>query len=70
MSAKPELNLDRFMPYRLSVVTNRVSSAIAQHYSQRFNLSIPEWRVIAVLGQNPGLSASQVAERNRVDSPT
>ena len=67
MSTRPELNLDRFMPYRLSVVTNRVSSAIAQHYSQRFDLSIPEWRVIAVLGQSPGLSARQVAQRTAMD---
>ena len=64
---KLELDLDRFMPYRLSVLTNRVSSAIARHYSERFNLSIPEWRVIAVLGQNPGLSAREVAERTAMD---
>ena len=67
MPKKPELDLDRFMPYRLSVLTNRVSSAIARHYSERFNLSIPEWRVIAVLGQNPGLSAREVAERTAMD---
>lgn len=67
MPNKPRLDLDRFMPYRLSIVTNRVSSAIARHYSERFNLSIPEWRVIAVLGQAPGLSARQVAERTAMD---
>ena len=67
MRNKPQLDLDRFMPYRLSVLTNRVSSAIARHYSERFNLSIPEWRVIAVLGQNPGLSAREVAERTAMD---
>ena len=67
MPNRSRLNLDRFVPYRLSIVTNRVSSAIARHYSARFNLSIPEWRVIAVLGQTPGLSASQVAERTAMD---
>lgn len=61
------LDLDSFMPYRLSVVTNRVSSAIARHYSDRFGLSIPEWRVMAVLGQSPGLSAREVAERTAMD---
>ena len=55
------------MPYRLSVLTNRVSNAIARHYSERFSLSIPEWRVIAVLGQTPGLSAREVAERTAMD---
>jgi DNA-binding MarR family transcriptional regulator len=61
------LDLDHFTPYRLSVVTNRVSSAIARHYSDRFELSIPEWRVMAVLGQAPGLSAREVAERTAMD---
>jgi len=67
MPNKARLDLDRFMPYRLSVLTNRVSSAIARHYSQRFSLSIPEWRVMAVLGQTPGLSAREVAERTAMD---
>jgi DNA-binding MarR family transcriptional regulator len=67
MPNRPHLDLDRFMPYRFSIVTNRVSSAIARHYSARFNLTIPEWRVIAVLGQTPGLSARQVAVRTAMD---
>ena len=67
MPNKSVLNLDQFIPYRLSVLTNRVSSAIARHYSDRFNLSIPEWRVMAVLGQTPSLSARQVAERTAMD---
>ncbi|MBV8978900.1 MAG: winged helix-turn-helix transcriptional regulator [Alphaproteobacteria bacterium] len=61
------LDLDRFVPYRLSVLTNRISGAIARHYSARFALSIPEWRVMAVLGQSPGLSARHVAERTAMD---
>ena len=67
MRNKSVLNLDQFVPYRLSVLTNRVSGAIARHYSDRFSLSIPEWRVMAVLGQTPGLSARQVAERTAMD---
>ena len=61
--SKPQLNLDTFLPYRLSVLSNRVSDAIARQYSERFNLSIPEWRIIAVLGQSPDLSARDVAAR-------
>jgi DNA-binding MarR family transcriptional regulator len=62
-----ELNLDRFVPYRLSVLTNRISNAIARHYSERFGLSIAEWRVLAVVGQSPGLSAREVAQRTEMD---
>jgi DNA-binding MarR family transcriptional regulator len=61
------LDLDRFLPYRLSVLSNRVSDAIARQYSDRFDLSIPEWRIMAVLGGTPGLSARAVAERTAMD---
>lgn len=61
------LDLDRFMPYRLSVLTNRISSAIAREYSDRFELTIPEWRAMAVLGGTSGLSAREVAERTAMD---
>jgi DNA-binding MarR family transcriptional regulator len=61
------LVLDRFVPYRLSVLTNRVSGAIAAHYADRFALTIPEWRVMAVLGDTPGLSAREVAARTAMD---
>lgn len=66
MSTK-RLQLDRFIPYRLSVLTNQVSSAIARHYSERFGLTIPEWRIMAVLGETPGLSAREVAARTAMD---
>jgi DNA-binding MarR family transcriptional regulator len=62
-----KLVLDRFLPYRLSVLSNRLSAAIAEAYSQRFGLSIPEWRVMAVLALEPGLAAAEVAERTAMD---
>lgn len=65
--SKKRLQLDRFVPYRLSVLTNTVSSAIARRYEERFKLTIPEWRVTAVLGETPGLSAREVAMRTAMD---
>jgi len=62
------IDLDRFLPYRLSVLSNLVSGAIAEAYQRRFGLSIPEWRVLAVLARYPGLSAAEVAERTRMDA--
>jgi DNA-binding MarR family transcriptional regulator len=67
MNPHAELDLEHFLPYRLSVLSNRVSSAIAQVYSDRFALSITEWRVMAVLGRYPGLSANEVAQRTAMD---
>ncbi len=67
MSDHPILELQRFLPYRLSVLSNRTSDAIAREYSQRFALSVTEWRVMAVLGRYPNLSANQVAQRTAMD---
>lgn len=61
------LILEDFLPYRLSVLSNIVSTAIAATYSERFGLSIPAWRVMAILGRFPGLSAAEVAERTAMD---
>ena len=67
LTGSDELHLERFLPYRLSLLTNTVSAAIADAYSTRHNLTIPEWRVIAVLARAPGLSAAEVAERTAMD---
>jgi DNA-binding MarR family transcriptional regulator len=61
------LQLDRFIPYRLSVLTNTVSMVIAGAYEREFGLSIPQWRVMAVLARYPDLSAIEVAERTAMD---
>ena len=64
---KEELILEEFLPYRLAVLSHTVSTTIAKVYEKRFGLSIPEWRVIAILGRFPGMSAVEVAERTMMD---
>ena len=64
---KEELILEDFLPYRLAVLSHTISTTIAKVYEQRFGLSIPEWRVIAILGRFPGLSAVEVADRTMMD---
>ncbi len=67
MPMNEELLLENFLPYRLAVTSNTISTTLARAYDKRFNVSIPEWRVIAVLGRFPGLSAVEVAERTLMD---
>jgi len=62
-----ELRLEYFLPYRLAVLSTTVSATVARAYDKRFGVSIPEWRVIAVLGRFPGLSAVEVAGRTMMD---
>ena len=69
MTEHAPLELERFLPYRLSILSNRVSQAIARDYQSRFDLSMTEWRVMAVLARfdGDGLSASEVAARTEMD---
>ena len=67
MSETPQLELERFLPYRLSLLSNTISQAIAREYEARFGLSVTQWRVLAVLGRYSGLSAGEVAERVAMD---
>ncbi|MEZ0470867.1 MarR family winged helix-turn-helix transcriptional regulator [Luteimonas salinilitoris] len=66
-AAHEVLELERFLPYRLSVLSNHVSQTIATAYAERFGIGITEWRVIAVLGRYPELSANAVADRTAMD---
>ena len=66
-SMDEELNLEDFLPYRLAVLSHTVSTTIAKIYEAKFGVSIPEWRVIAILGRFPGLSAVEVADRTMLD---
>ena len=70
MSDRPALSLDEFLPYRLSVLSNAVSSKIAKIYEREFDLSIWQWRIIAVLGEREGLTSTEVALRTLMDKPT
>jgi DNA-binding MarR family transcriptional regulator len=67
MSDDATLRLSAFLPFRLSVLTNTISRRIAERYDREFGLSIWQWRVMAVLGETPGLSASAVTERTAMD---
>lgn len=61
------LDLEDFLPYRLSVVSNLVSQGIATTYQNSHDLTVTEWRIIAVLGRFPGIAAAAVVERTAMD---
>lgn len=67
MPGKALLELETFLPYRLSVLSNTLSQAIAKVYEKRFDLSVTEWRAMAVLGYRSDISAREVAERTAMD---
>ncbi len=68
--SRSQLMLEQFLPYRLSILSNTVSDTIAREYRDLFGLSVPEWRVMAVLGRFGPLTASEACERTAMDKVT
>jgi DNA-binding MarR family transcriptional regulator len=69
-SAKKRLRLQDYLPYRLSVAANAVSNLIARAYEDRFDLKIPQWRLIAVLADEGPLTPQVLCERTIMDKVT
>ncbi len=63
----PVLQLERYFPYRLSILSNRINNLISATYSSKFALSITEWRIMAVLGEYPDISADQVSNNTQIE---
>lgn len=68
--AERSLQLDEFIPFRLSVTSNLVSDTIARTYQSLFGLSIPEWRLIAVVAERGGVTQGAIGQRTRMDKVT
>ena len=64
------LHLDRFLPYLLSVTSNRVSDRIARAYDALFGLSIPEWRLVTLIAEHAPITQVELGERSRMDKVT
>ena len=69
-SAKPHLALEAFLPYRMSILSNTVSNAIARDDHDQFGLTVPEWRVMAVLGRFGPDAATELCARTAMDKVT
>ena len=67
MMNNAKLRLAEFLPYQLSITSNAVSDLIARSYRARFGLKIPEWRVMAVLGENPSLTQRELVAATAMD---
>ncbi|QNE31322.1 MarR family transcriptional regulator [Sphingomonas sp. NBWT7] len=65
-----QLVLDRFLPYRLSITSNLVSDRIARAYESLFGLTIPEWRLVAVVAEAAAITQAEIGERTRMDKVT
>ena len=60
------LDLFGFVPFRLNRLAAEVSSALSVEYAARYGLDIPEWRVLAHLGQYAPITAKAIAGHSRM----
>src|SRR4051812_34979501 len=66
-SAKPApLDLERFLPYRLDILAEAVSRALSRIYKEQYGLGVPEWRVLAHLGQYAPITAKAIGAHSRM----
>ena len=59
--------LGDFVPYLMSVTTNAVADLIAVVYRSTYGLKIPEWRVMAVLGDSGARTQRDLVHATRMD---
>jgi DNA-binding MarR family transcriptional regulator len=67
MQNPPAFALDRFLPYRLALLTGSISASLARVYQSRYGIGVPEWRMMANLGRAPGSTAAGLAAASTLD---
>jgi DNA-binding MarR family transcriptional regulator len=60
ITPEPALRLEDFLPYRLNVCSNLVSTALSRIYAERYRIGVPEWRVLVTLGQFGMMTAKAI----------
>lgn len=65
-ASPPRLTLATFLPYRLNVLATIVSEGLARVYGERFGIGIPEWRVLATVGEFGDITATAVGQHARM----
>lgn len=65
--AAQALELENFLPYRLSILAQIVSESLHDLYAGPFDLSVTQWRVMAALGRFAPLTASELVQRIVMD---
>jgi DNA-binding MarR family transcriptional regulator len=64
------IELEGFLPYRLNVLATSVSQSLAKVYGDRFGITIPEWRVLATLGQFREITAREIGLHSHMHKTT
>ena len=63
----PALELEAFLPYRLNRLAEMVSQALSRIYAEQYDITIPEWRVVATLGQFQTMTARDIGRHSKMN---
>ncbi len=61
------MDFKHFIPYQLSALSLKISKGLSKHYRSRFNISVPEWRVLVILNNHSDITAKTIAEHTQMD---
>lgn len=62
-----KLDLDRYIPFGLAAIANKVSRGASRVYLELFGIGINEWRILANLKITPGMSANAICVTSGLD---
>lgn len=63
----PVGKLEDFIPFKLAVVANRISQSIGHLFETRFNIQMPEWRILMALYAYGGMPFYELVARTSMD---
>jgi DNA-binding MarR family transcriptional regulator len=61
------VHLKQFVPYRMVHLAAKISLELSKIYKQEFDITIPEWRVLAQLAQQNKLYAKDIGDLTSMD---
>lgn len=61
------LEPDRHASFLVVALSNRLSASASRAYMRQFGVGVMEWRAMALLAANPGITANQIAQTSGVD---
>lgn len=61
------LQLEQYLPYRFNQLADQISSNLTSIYSSQFGVSLSEWRILALLGQQQSMISTDISQRTKMD---
>jgi DNA-binding MarR family transcriptional regulator len=61
------LNFEDFLTFRLTRLTNALRTNMTKRYLEEFELSLPEWRLLAMIARFAPMRFSEVTSRSSMD---